>query len=101
MPGSIGTKARSMIQPASPDQNTAETMPRGTDRAALIVPSDVWVEPPRRALEPLRVAHSARDRQILALLVVGIVCHPVSFGNSVRGGRRDGGSAGELGDPPS
>nr|WP_281177574.1 hypothetical protein [Rubellimicrobium mesophilum] len=44
MLGIISTKAQSMIQPAKPDHQTDETMPRGTEWAARIVSSEVWAE---------------------------------------------------------
>ena len=44
MSGIASVMAQIMIQPTIEDQNTAVTMPRGTEWAALRVSSDVWAE---------------------------------------------------------
>src|SRR3990167_4181675 len=42
--GIASVMAQIMIQPTSDDQNTAETMPAGTEVAADLVSSEVWAE---------------------------------------------------------
>ncbi|MCY1446048.1 hypothetical protein D9M71_625940 [compost metagenome] len=44
MLGSISTKALSISQPNNIDHTTDMTMPRGTERAACTVSSEVWAE---------------------------------------------------------